>query len=76
MSAQLQEQILDQLRRLPENQQEQVLHFAQALAAGKEPIGRPGKELLRFAGAIPAADVERMAEAIEEGCERVDLNEW
>ncbi len=76
MSAQLQEQILDQLRRLPENQQEKVLHYAQALVEGTKPIGRPGKDLLRFAGSIPAEDIERMAQAIEEGCGRVDLNKW
>ena len=35
-----------------------------------------GKDLLRFVGSIPADDLKRMSDAIEEGCETVDLNEW
>lgn len=35
-----------------------------------------GRDLLKFVGSIPADDLKRMSEAIEEGCERVDLNEW
>lgn len=35
-----------------------------------------GRDLLKFVGSIPADDLKRMSEAIEEGCERIDLNEW
>ncbi len=38
--------------------------------------GTPGKDLLRFAGTIPAEDVDEMMRAIEEMCERVDPDEW
>lgn len=41
------------------------------------PGERPhGKDLLKFVGSIPADDLKRMSDAIEEGCERIDLNEW
>jgi putative addiction module component (TIGR02574 family) len=40
------------------------------------PRGVPGRDLLRFAGTIDAESARAMEEAIEEGCERVDLEEW
>jgi hypothetical protein len=40
------------------------------------PRGVPGPQLLRFAGAISPDDLQLMRQAIEEGCERVDTNEW
>jgi hypothetical protein len=76
MSTDLQEQVLKQMRQLPERQQQQVLNYARALAELSKPIGGPGKDLLKFAGTIPAADVGRMAEAIEEGCEKVNSDNW
>ena len=41
-----------------------------------EVSGTPGKQLLRFAGSIPPEDLKLMQEAIEQDCERVDINEW
>jgi len=38
--------------------------------------GVPGKKLLRFAGTIPHDDILMMQKAIQEDCERIDLNEW
>jgi hypothetical protein len=55
--------------------QRKVLEFTQALALSL-PKGVPGKQLLRFAGVIEADDTRVMSQAIEEGCERVDENEW
>ena len=40
------------------------------------PVGARGKELLRFAGAIEADELQMIAQAIEDGCERINLNEW
>ncbi len=70
----LKKEIFDQLEKLDVPKQQQVLQFARALAAA-EPEGVPGKELLRFAGAIERDDLQRIAQAIEEGCERVNLDE-
>jgi len=35
----------------------------------------PGKDLLRFAGAIEAEDLIAIERAIHEGCEKVNLDE-
>ncbi|MCH7916274.1 MAG: hypothetical protein IH856_25095, partial [Deltaproteobacteria bacterium] len=53
----------------------QVLDFARTLATCKRG-GTPGESLIRFGGAINAADLAIMAEAIEEGCEQVNPDEW
>lgn len=71
----MQKEILNHLVKLPPEQQRQVLDFARTL---RETIatGKPGKALLRFAGAIDEADLLIMKQAIEEGCERVNQDEW
>ena len=38
--------------------------------------GIPGRDLLRFAGAIDAESTCEMEEAIEDGCERINLEAW
>jgi hypothetical protein len=68
-------ELIDQVGRLDYEHQRRVLDFARALAM-TGPKGVPGKQLLSFAGAIPAEDLKAMQQAIEDGCERVDLNEW
>lgn len=67
--------VLEQLKTLPHDLQLRVLEFTRALTLSA-PRGVPGKQLLHFAGTIPADDVQRMREAIEQGCEQVDANEW
>ncbi|MFQ4142520.1 hypothetical protein [Chlorogloeopsis sp. ULAP02] len=37
--------------------------------------GVPGRQLLRFAGAIPQDDIQLIREAIEHNCEQVDADE-
>ena len=69
----LQEEILDQLDKLPIEQQIQVLDFARTLA---KPVGKPGKDLLYFAGGISPDDLSLMAQAIEQDCEEVNANDW
>lgn len=69
------DKIVEQLQALPAELQSRVLEFAHALALST-PRGVAGKQLLPFAGAISLDDVRLMQEAIEEGCERVDANEW
>lgn len=38
--------------------------------------GTPGAEIVQLAGILPDEDAEQMLRAIEEGCERIDPNEW
>lgn len=69
----LQGELLDQLNGLPLEKQRQVLDFARKLAT---PTGKPGHEVLLFAGAINADDLSAMTEAIEDGCEQINADEW
>ena len=75
MSSTIKSKVVEQLETLPENLQQQVLEFVQALQISARQ-GVPGKQLLKFAGAIPLGDLQLMRQAIEEKCEQVDLNEW
>jgi hypothetical protein len=68
-------EVVEQMEYLPDNLQQQVLEFVYKLKAATTP-GISGKALLRFAGAIPLADLEQMSQAIERDCEQVDLDEW
>jgi hypothetical protein len=69
------EKVIEQLKALPQELQWRVLEFTRALAVST-PHGVPGQHLLRFAGTIPLDDVRLMREAIEQGCEQVDADEW
>jgi len=69
------DKVVDQLKTLPYEMQWRVFEFTRALAVSA-PRGVPGLQLLRFAGAIPPDDLQLMRQTIEEGCERVDTNEW
>ena len=62
----VQSELLDELDKLPLEEQRQVLDFAQAPA--RAPGTHPYK-LLRFGGAINAEDLITMSGAIEEVCE-------
>ena len=75
MSQTLQKEILDQLDKLPPEQQRKVLDFARSLSRAN-PVGKAGKDLLNFAGAVGADDLKAMSQAIEEGCEQINTNEW
>jgi hypothetical protein len=69
------DKVVDQLKTLPYEMQWRVFEFTRALVVSV-PRGVPGPQLLRFAGAIPLDDLQLMRQAIEEGCERVNTNEW
>ena len=69
------DQLIEQLKALPYDQQRRVLEFARALVLST-PRGVAGADLLRFAGTIPQEDVRRIQEAIEQGCEHVNKDEW
>jgi hypothetical protein len=71
----IEKDLLKQLEQLGPEEQRQVLDFARRLAACKKG-GTTGESLIRFGGAIDAADLAIMAKAIEEGCEQVNPDEW
>jgi hypothetical protein len=69
------DQVIEQLRVMPQHLQWQVLEYSRTLVSSQVP-GVPGQQLLRFAGEIPPDDLLLMHEAIKRDCEQVDLNEW
>ncbi len=69
------DKVVEQLKDLPQELRWRVLEFTRALAQST-PRGVSGRELLQFAGVISPEDAELMREAIERGCEQVDVDEW
>jgi hypothetical protein len=67
--------VVEQLKTLPSELQWRVLEFTRTLSLSA-PRGASGKQLLRFAGAVHLSDVKLMHEAIEKGCEQVDIYEF
>ncbi|MEO1353239.1 MAG: hypothetical protein AAFW84_31500 [Cyanobacteria bacterium J06635_15] len=75
MSLSIIDQVIEQLSNMPQSLQQQVLQFARML--GQVRIqGTPGHKLLKFAGSIQSDDLALIRNAIEEGCEQVDFDEW
>lgn len=68
-------EIAKQVEALPPEMQERVLRFVASLA-GSAPKGECGAALRQFASSLDATSARQMAQAIEEGCERVDAGEW
>ena len=68
MSILVVDRVIEQLRMLPTELQWRVFEFTRALTVSA-PRGTPGRQLLVFAGAIPANELKLMHQAIEEGCE-------
>ena len=73
MSQATRNRIIQEVDRLDDSSQQQVLDFAQRLTAPGE---TPGGSVLHFVGSIDPADLETMSQAIEEGCEKVDSDAW
>ena len=69
------DEVVEQLRGMPQHFQRQVLEFVRTLIE-MEVRGTPGQQLLRFAGSIPSDDLQLMREAIKQDCERIDIGEW
>ena len=64
-------EIIEKLEQLSEQQQKQILEYVKAMLQGA-PQGTPGRELLRFAGAIPMEEIEQIRQAIDQDCERIN----
>lgn len=69
------DQFIAEFKLLPPQAQERVINYARTLSKPR-PRGTPGHELLKFVGCIPPEDLEEIAAAIEEGCERIDYDGW
>ncbi len=70
------EQLVREVDRLSPEQQQALLDYAQRLQ--NLLAGTPGEVLLEHINDFDFApgEVDDMMRAIEEGCERIDLDEW
>ncbi len=73
--AALREELLKYLEHLPPELQRQVLELSRAMAKSAS-HGIPGKRLLRFSGILSPEDAHAMSLLIENGCKRVDTDEY
>ncbi len=71
----IQEQILQELDKLPPQKQRVALYFVRALV-GESPIGVSADELMDLAGSLDPEDARQMRDAVEAGCEQVDPDSW
>jgi hypothetical protein len=73
----LKDQIIDELDKLTPDQQEKLLNFTKRLQA-TSPTPTSGDLLLAHIDtfSFDPNDLDEIAKAIEEGCEKVDLDGW
>jgi hypothetical protein len=69
------EEVVQRLAPLPDNLQQKVLDYVQAIVDEAQ-AGTPGVRLLRYAGSLPLTELETMRQAIEKGCEQVEPHGW
>jgi hypothetical protein len=74
MSSKIITRVVEQMEMLPASLRRQTLAYVEALRL-LTLRGTPGKDLLEFSGSIPMDDLELMQQAINDGCEQVDLCE-
>jgi hypothetical protein len=67
--------LLEELKRLAEPDRRRLLDYARSLGT-QAPKGVTGESLAAYVGSLPEADAVSIAEAIEDGCEKVDLSAW
>ena len=76
----LKRRVLENLDALDRPSKLAVLNLSEQLSSQTGTPAERGRDtraaLLEYAGTIPEEDLERMSEAIEEGCERVDEEGW
>ena len=75
LDAAIQNDLLKEVERLSPPLQRKVVNYAHSLAQPR-PRGTPAKQLLKYAGILSPEEAKAMMDAIEEGCERIETNEW
>ena len=76
MNTILREEIINNIDKLPVELQKKVKDFVDALLIAVMPKGVPGENLAKFAGTLSNEDAQEIMDAIEDGWERVNNNEW
>ena len=64
-------EIIRNIHLLEKSLQKSVLSYIKSLLKGSD-----NKNLLKFAGTFNPEDIKEMEEAIGQGCENIDRNEW
>ena len=74
----LEQLLIEQLHHLSESQQQMLLDYARTLSTDSLPPGTPGDDLIAQMGTFNFApgELDRIAQVIEEDCEKVDWGEW
>ncbi len=72
------EQLINQIDRLTEEQQQDLLNYALRLQQSTLPPGTPGEVLLELAERLDfdPDDLAEMMRVIDEDCERIDWDGW
>jgi hypothetical protein len=70
----LQTELLKRINQLSEEEQRQVLKFANNLPPSDQK--EHAAHFLDLAGTLDHESAQEMLQAIEEDCERIDTNEW
>lgn len=70
--------VIAKLETLPESQQEKMAQvmLKELAKLTSLPKGVKGETLSHYAGIITQDDLQLMSQAISEGCEMIDENEW
>ena len=72
----IKEQILNDLGKLPPEQQQRAADLVRSMVPQQLPKGTPGRDLMRFAGTLDDESAREMMALIEQDCGRVDPDEW
>ncbi len=76
----LKRRVLKNLDALDHSSKLEVLNLSEELSSRARTEAESKRDtraaLLEYAGTIPEEDLERISEAIEEGCEKVDEEGW
>lgn len=70
------EEIMLQLNKLDEAQQQRLLNFARILAKTPVVKGESGQSIIAATGFFDAQSLTEIEKAIQEGCERIDWGGW
>ena len=73
--AEIQHQLYEEIDRLSAAEQLRLLAAARQMRS-ETPKGTPWSAIQHLAGTLPDEDAKEIAQAIEEGCENIDSDEW
>jgi len=75
INLEIKKKLIEDLKNLPFDSQKKVQEFAHALLITQS-RGKAGKEMVRFSGMLNHEEAGELKKIIENGCEKVDINEW